>query len=119
MSNTTGTPKFQTILAAQGQEVLDSRAAMVLKRAKAAMTKKLSDLDEKRDCIETEILNLTDLSVETKDSLRPGDKNFNAKEWVDKLCSLKMDLALLEDEIAIAEEVAAEYFEVATAETAE
>jgi len=106
----TGTPKFQVILASTGQDVLDKRSQLVFKSALAAMNRKLTSLNEKKDAIEYEILNLTDLSVETRDSLRPGDKNFNATAWIDKMCDLSMQLALLEDEIEIAEGIQAEYF---------
>lgn len=102
--------KFQTILASSGQDVLDKRSAAVLKAAKNAMKKKLDDLDNQKDELELEILNLTDLSVETRDSLRPGDKNFNAKAWVDILCAKTLELTLLEQEIEVVESVNEEYF---------
>lgn len=108
--------KFQTILAATGQDVLDKRAANIVKVTKAAMNKKLTALNDRKDNIELEILDLTDLSVETKDSLRPGDKNFNPTAWVDKLTSLHMELVLLEQEIEIVEALNTEYFEAETPE---
>jgi hypothetical protein len=108
--------KFQTILASTGAAVLDRRAANILKTAKAAMTNKINILNGKRDDLESQILDLTDLSVETKDSLRPGDKNFNATAWVDKLCALTLELELLDQEIEIVEAVNAEYFTEVEAE---
>jgi hypothetical protein len=113
------TPKFQGILASSGQDVLDTRAGLIFKRAKSAMEDKLRTLRRKRDTINEAILNLTDLSVETKDSLRPGDKNFNPSQWVESMCSLTMDLELLEDEINVAEGVALEYFSIAPEATTE
>ncbi len=110
--------KFQTILASTGADVLNKRAELIFKATNTAMGKKIAGLYEKKDGIEYEILNLTDLSVETKDSLRPGDKNYNPTAWVDRMCSLAMDLALLEDEITIAEKIQTEYFG-ATAEIVE
>jgi hypothetical protein len=103
--------KFQTILASTGQAVLDKRAGAVLKAAKNAMKKKLDGLNDRKDELELQILNLTDLSVETKDSLRPGDKNFNANAWVNELCNKTIELTLLEQEIEVVEAVNAEYFE--------
>jgi hypothetical protein len=102
--------KFQTILASTGTAVLDRRAANIVKTTKAAMTAKINALQAKRDDLESKILDLTDLSVETKDSLRPGDKNFNATAWVDNLCGLTLQLELLDQEIDIVEQVNAEYF---------
>lgn len=102
--------KFQNILAATGQTVLDKRAASIVKQTKAAMTKKLNDLNDKKDALELEILDLTDLSVETKDSLRPGDKNYNATSWVDTLVAKSLELVLLDQEIEIVEALNEEYF---------
>lgn len=102
--------KFQTILASSGQAVLDKRSASVLKAAKNAMKKKLDALGDRKDELELEILNLTDLSVETRDSLRPGDKNFNANLWVEQLCAKTIELELLEQEIEVVESVNTEYF---------
>ncbi len=102
--------KFQEILASTGADVLNKRAANVLKAAQAAMTKKVTSIQDKIDAIEIKILDLTDLSVETKDSLRPGDKNFNATAWVEELCALSLEQALLEQELEVAEAVQAEYF---------
>ena len=102
--------KFQTILASTGTAVLDRRAANIVKTTKAAMTAKINALQAKRDDLESKILDLTDLSVETKDSLRPGDKNFNATAWVDQLCGYTLELELLDQEIEIVEAVNAEYF---------
>jgi len=116
MSNGTaaqGAPKFQGILASSGQEVLDTRAKLIFKASKSAMEDKLRTLRRRKDTIEEAILNLTDLSVETRDSLRPGDKNFNPTHWVEQMCSLTMDLELLEDEISVAEGIALEYFSIA------
>ena len=108
--------KFQSILASTGADVLNKRAANVLKSAQAAMTKKVTGIQDKIDAIEIKILDLTDLSVETKDSLRPGDKNFNATAWVEELCALTMEQTLLEQELEVAEAVQAEYFSEAEVE---
>lgn len=107
----TGAPsKFQTILASTGQDVLDQRAKVMSNKTVTAMNSKLTALRSRRDDLQLSILNLTDLSVESKDSLRPGNRDFNPAEWIEKLCSLEMDLALNADEIAIAENIAFEFF---------
>lgn len=111
-----GTSKFQTILASTGQDVLDQRAKVMNNKTVTAMNNKLTNLRSKRDDYELQLLNLTDLSVESKDSLRPGNASFNPAEWVDRVCALEMDLALLADEITIAEGVALSYFGIAPEE---
>lgn len=113
---TAGTSRFQTILASTGQDVLDQRAKVMNNKTVTAMNNKLTALRSKRDDLELNLLNLTDLSVESKDSLRPGNAGFNPSEWVDRVCSIEMDLALLADEITIAEKVALDYFGIAPEE---
>lgn len=110
MSTKTSTPKFQTILASTGQEVLDKRAQAVFKATSKKITDHIANLEGKIDDLDMQILDLTDLSVETKDSLRPGAKGYNAGEWVGTILKLKMEIALLNDELAIANEVYVEFF---------
>ena len=105
---------FQKILASTGQDVLDKRAQITFNASKAAMNDHLTSLYRQRDQIELDILNLTDLSVETRDSLRPGSKDFKPGQWVKQMCDFQKALALLEDDIMIAEQVASEYFNIAS-----
>lgn len=105
---------FQKILASTGQDVLDKRAQITFNASKAAMNDHLTSLYRQRDQIELDILNLTDLSVETRDSLRPGSKDFKPAQWVKQMCDYQKTLALLEDDIMIAEQVASEYFNIAS-----
>jgi hypothetical protein len=50
-------------------------------------------------------LNLTDLSVKTRDSLSPGNKtSIHLSGW-DNFLSLKLKWLLIEEDIALAEEV--------------
>ncbi len=110
------TPKFQQILAASGQELLDRRSQLIFKGASAAMEDHLTILNRRKDAIELEILNLTDLSVKTRDSLRPGNKDFNPNEWVAKMCELQTEVEVVNDDIFVAEGIQAEYFLVQTPE---
>lgn len=115
MGKSNGTPavkvtKFQSILGAQGQAVLDKRAQLINSSTKKIMESRVRDLEDKRDALELEILNLEDLSVGTRNSLRPGDKNYDANAWVDQQLKLHTELALVEDELTIAEEVYSKYF---------
>jgi len=106
--------KFQQILASTGQEVLDQRATVMANKTVQAMQNKLTDLRGRRDDLTLAKLNLTDLSVESKDSLRPGNANFKPKEWIEQLCDLEMQLEELADEIAVAERIAEDFFGIAS-----
>lgn len=118
MTKVATTPKFQQILAASGQALLDKRAQSIFKATYNAISDHLSSLNRRKDALELEILDLTDLSVETKDSLRPGSKGYDANAWVAKMIELCTDLTLLEEEIEIAEGIKEEYFSEGTTEEA-
>ena len=105
-----GTPKFQQILAASGQDLLDRRSQLIFKGTNAAMEDKLTSLNRKKDAVELEILNLTDLSVKTRDSLRPGNKDFDPTLWIEKMCELYTEIEVINDDIFIAENIQKEFF---------
>lgn len=108
---TTGVTKFQKIVASTGKDVLDQRARIVFNATRAAMQDHVTGLERRRDALELELLNLTDLSVETTDSLRPGSKHFKADQWVGAMCELKREMVDVEEQLSIATEVQTEYFE--------
>lgn len=110
--STKTTPKFQAILASTGQAVLDKRSKLVFSGTMNAMKDKLQALYRKRDELSLEILNLTDLSVESNDSLRPGGTDYNPGKWVDRMVQLGIQKEVLADEIMVAEKVAKEYFDI-------
>lgn len=114
-----GTPKFQQILAASGQDPLDRRSQLIFKGTSAAMEDKLTSLNRKKDAVELEILNLTDLSVKTRDSLRPGNKDFDPNLWIEKMCALYTEIEVINDDIFIAEAIQAEFFLAPSTEAAE
>lgn len=109
-------PKFQQILAASGQDLLDRRSQLIFNGTNAAMQDHITTLSRKRDAIELEILNLTDLSVKTRDSLRPGNKDFNPAEWIKQMCDLRAEIELINDDLFIAEQIQQEYFVAPIAE---
>jgi adenine C2-methylase RlmN of 23S rRNA A2503 and tRNA A37 len=109
------TSKFQQILAASGQDLIERRSQLIYTGTNDAMQDHLTSLVRKRNAVELEILNLTDLSVKTRDSLSPGNKNFNPSEWLGQLLELKAEMALIEEDIALAEEVNEEYFVIPAA----
>lgn len=102
--------KFQTILTSTGQEVLDKRSEIVLNRTKSAMLDRIASLNRQKENLELEVLNLTDLSIETTDSLRPGSKAYNADAWVDELISLHTQIQEVDEVLEVANSVYQEYF---------
>jgi hypothetical protein len=107
--------KFEQILSASGQELLDMRGQLVSRSAAGALQDKITKLTRDRDVLDLEILNITDLSVRTNDSLCPGGKNFNAVAWVERMGELATEIAVINDDLAIFEAIQDEYFTVAGA----
>lgn len=101
---------FSNILTSTGQNVIDKRAALIVKQTESAMNSHLEALRKEEETLEFKELNLTDLSVETNDSLRPGSKDFNPSKWVSELAEIRYQRAILADKIAIAEELQEEFF---------
>ena len=56
------------------------------------------------------IANLTDFAPETTDSLRPGDKNWDAAEWARELQETKEQLYDVNIQLKLANETYEEYF---------
>lgn len=110
MKKTVVVTKFAGILGTTGEKLLEQRAAAIAKSTGNAMRKLLQDLYDRKDALIERELNLTDLSVETTDSLRPGTKDYNPAQWVAEMVEVKNEKELLNDEIFVAEAVAKEYF---------
>lgn len=111
--STVSTPKFQQILAASGQDLLDRRSQLIFTGTNDAMQDHIVALRRKKNAVELEILNLTDLSVKTRDSLRPGNKDFKPAEWIQQMCDLRAEIKLIDEDLEVALEIEEEYFLVA------
>jgi len=111
VKTTTGVTKFQKIVALTGKDLLEQRARIIFKQTRDAMQDHVTNLERRRETLELDLLNLTDLAVETNDSLRPGSKNFKADQWVNAICELKREMQIIEEHLEIAQSVQNEYFE--------
>ena len=103
--------KFESIVGNNSNAVLARRAGNLAKTARLSQQSLVNTLEAKKAEIEGKIINLTDLAPTSKDSLAPGVTDFDAKEWVEKLQSLKLEMYDLDISIKMAKETFAEYFE--------
>ena len=103
--------KFESIVGNNSNAVLARRAGNLAKTARLSQQSLVNTLEAKKADIEGKIINLTDLAPTSKDSLAPGVTDFNAKEWVEKLQGLKLEIYDLDISIKMAKETFAEYFE--------
>ena len=103
--------KFESIVGNNSNAVLARRAGNLAKTARLSQQSLVNTLEAKKADVEGKIINLTDLAPTSRDSLAPGVTDFDAKEWVEKLQSLKLEIYDLDISIKMAKETFAEYFE--------
>ncbi len=103
--------KFESIVGNNSNAVLARRAGNLAKTARLSQQSLVNTLEAKKADIEGKIINLTDLAPTSRDSLAPGVQDFNAKQWVEKLQALKLEMYDLDISIKMAKETFAEYFE--------
>lgn len=111
--------KFQQILTLTGVDVLDKRSTIFVNATKSKVNAKLQALYDRRDDLELKMLQLEDLSIGSKNSLRPGGKDFDPSTWVDDCLAVRGQLADLALDIETAEDFRDEYFGTPVAETEE
>ena len=103
--------KFESIVGNNSNAVLARRAGNLAKTARLSQQSLVNTLEAKKADVEGKIINLTDLAPTSRDSLAPGVQDFNAKQWVEKLQALKLEMYDLDISIKMAKETFAEYFE--------
>ena len=102
--------KFATQLSASNKDIKGKRAEMLAKEVGMEATDLVRGLEKDEMALENKIMRLTDLAPDSKDSLRPASKDFDAKSWVRELHQAKMDLKLKQIELKEAKEIVKEWF---------
>ncbi len=102
--------KFYESLVASGDDVKGKRGELLVKSVKKAAKKKVDEIEEEIDALETTLLNLTDLGPENSYSLRPTAKGFDATKWIDEMFEAKVEIALKKVELEVAEGIVNEWF---------
>lgn len=102
--------KFTKLISDNSNQTLARRANSIATTAQIAQQNVVNELKQKKCELEMTISNLTDFAPNTTDSLRPGEKDWNAKEWATKLQKAKQDLYMLEIQINLAQKTYDEYF---------
>lgn len=102
--------KFQRLISDNSSTTLARRAGTITKAAEIAQQNIVNKLEEYKCSLEMRIANLTDFAPETTDSLRPGDKNWDAARWAKELQETKQELYDINIQLNIAKETFAEYF---------
>lgn len=103
--------KFEELISNNGSGTLARRSKSIATSAQIAQQNLVNKLKEAKCELELKITSLTDLAPESSDSLRPGSKDWDAKDWVIQLQEAKQDLYNVEIQLKLAEDTYKEYFE--------
>lgn len=103
--------KFTKLISDNSSSTLARRASSISTAAQVAQQNIINRLVQEKCGLELKVANLTDFAPESSDSLRPGDKNWDAKKWAIELQETKQALYDLDIQLKIAEETYKEYFE--------
>lgn len=108
--NTEKLSKFMKSVTATGNDALLKRGSQLEIKGKNAQRKLIIDLEDQINQINYTLEDLNDMGPETNDSLRPGNKDWNADNWVQTIQDLKFKKTVLEQNLVIAKETYQEYF---------
>lgn len=104
--------KFANNLSASNKDIKKQRAKMVADRVELECSSLVAKLKKEKMTLDHQIMDLTDLAPNSKDSLRPTSEEFCAATWVKTLHEAKLELALKKVELKEAEKIYKEWFEV-------
>lgn len=102
--------KFLKEISCNTNATLQKRATTYEQTAKIAYQTIINNLIEEKSSLELKIADLTDLAPDTKDSLRPGSKDWDPKKWAKELQETKEKLYMLNISLKIAQDTFNEYF---------
>jgi hypothetical protein len=102
--------KFQKLISDNSNEVLKRRAGNIATTAQIAQQSLVNDLKVKIAKLENDLMNLTDLSPQTTDSLKPGTDNWDPQQWSKSLQTVKEQLYNNRIKLQLAEETYNEFF---------
>ena len=102
--------KFIKLISDNGSGTLIRRAETISTAAEVAQQNIVNQLKQQKSQLEMKVINLTDFAPETTDSLRPGDKDWDAAKWAKELQETKEQLYDINIQLKIAEETYNEFF---------
>jgi flagellar hook-length control protein FliK len=101
--------KFIKLISDNGNGTL-IRAETISTAAEVAQQNIVNQLKQQKSQLEMKVINLTDFAPETTDSLRPGDKDWDAAKWAKELQETKEQLYDINIQLKIAEDTYNEFF---------
>ena len=102
--------KFAEKLSASNKDIKSDRAEMLAEEVALEVNQFVGNLKKERLSLKNKVNRLTDLAPDSKDSLRPANKDFDASQWVSELHDAKMKLKLKEISLKVATDIEKEWF---------
>ena len=102
--------KFIELISNTTDATLKRRATTIATSAQIEQENLINTLKAKKVELDLKVATLTDLAPESTDSLRPGGKDWDAKEWVKELQAAKQEQYFLDIQLQIAESTHKEFF---------
>jgi hypothetical protein len=103
--------KFLKTISDNGNDTLVARANIYEQRAKNSQQELITFLENRKFELIIKLGELTDLGPDTKDSLRPGAKNWDPKQWVKEIQETKQQIYDINIQLKLANETMKEMFE--------
>jgi len=102
--------KFLQLITSDGSKTLERRATILAQQGETAQKVIINNLEAQLQKVELTITNLTDLALESKDSLLPGSKNWNVDAWANALQEAKCKKYEIEVQLKIAKDTLDDLF---------
>lgn len=102
--------KFLELISDNSNATLKRRANSIAQNAQIAQQNIVNSLKQQKSALELKIADLTDFAPDTTDSLRPGNKDWDAENWAQELQKANEQLWQVNISLEIAEKTYNEYF---------
>lgn len=102
--------KFLELISDNSNATLKRRASSIAQNAEIAQQNIVNSLKQQKSTLELKISDLTDFAPDTTDSLRPGNKDWDAENWAKELQQANEQLWQVNISLEIAEKTYKEYF---------
>ena len=102
--------KFLELISDNSNATLKRRANSIAQNAEIAQQNIVNSLKQQKSALELKIADLTDFAPDSKDSLRPRNKDWNAEKWAKELQEAHEQLWQVNISLGIAEKTYKEYF---------
>jgi hypothetical protein len=106
------TCKFEKLMGANVDGVRSTRIEHITSQARNAINRRIILLEDMLSTKNLELDNLMDLAPDTTDSLRPGGKNFEPNQFIERILKLKKEIMVIEEiDLKIAKATYTDLFE--------